>query len=101
MATLFDPVPTVAPQVNPSPTQNIEVPEGAFGGLSARAMQGLGQSIEKAGETGMDVLTARQHLNNEVHASEVHTWLSDQITDKYGQFDRLEGKAALDALPKF
>lgn len=101
MATLFDPVPTIAPQANPSPGQTIDVPEGAFGAATARATQGFGQSVTKAAETGMDVITARAHLDNEVHASEVNTWLADQITDKYGQFTKLEGKAALDALPQF
>lgn len=101
MATLFDPVPTVAPQVNPSPGQTIDVPEGAFGAATARAVTGFGGAVTKAAETGMDAITARQHLNNEVHASEVSTWLADQITDKYGQFTKLEGKTALDALPQF
>lgn len=101
MATLFDPVPTVAPQVNPSPGQAIDVPEGAFGAASARATTGFGQTVTKAAETGMDAATARQHLDNEIHASAVSTWLADQVTDKYGQFTKLEGKAALDALPQF
>lgn len=101
MASLFDPVPTVAPQTGAAPGMNIQANPNAFGANVGAAVSELGGSIEKASATGMDALTAKQHLTNEVHASEVNTWLADQITDRHTKFATLEGKAALDALPQY
>ncbi len=101
MATLFDPVPTVAPQTNAAPGQNIRADPSAFGADVGRAVSGFGESVEKASSIGMDALIARQKMDNEVHASELNTWLADRITDRYGEYAKLEGRSAQDALPGF
>lgn len=98
----FSPVPTIAPTGAPAGRENISAatPE-AFGGLIAGAEQKLGQGIESVGNAGLDVLTAKQHLTNEISASETNTWLAKNLTDKFNDFGRLQGKAAQDALPQF
>lgn len=98
---LFEPVPTVAPTGAPDDYQRIQASPEAFGMATAQGLANLGQGIEKVGETGLDILTARQHLTNEVHSSEVNTWLADKITDRHSTFSQLTGKAALDALPQY
>lgn len=98
---LFNPVPTVAPTGPPDDYQRIQANPEAFGASIARGISHFGQSVEKLGETGMDVATARQHMLNEVHASEVNTWLADQITERHTKFGQLEGKAAYDGLPEY
>jgi uncharacterized protein (TIGR02594 family) len=72
-----------------------------FGGYQARAGEAFGQSLEKAGETGLSVLTERQRMVNDIHSADVNTWYADQVTDKYSKFSQLEGRAANDALPQF
>lgn len=98
----FDPVPTIAPTGAPAGRENISAatPE-AFGGLIAGAEQKLGQGIESVGEAGLTQLQAKQHLTNEISASETNTWLAKNLTDKFNDFGRLQGKAAQDALPQF
>src|SRR5258708_5184549 len=80
-------------RIDPSPVD--------FGGSVGQAEEKLGGAIGQAGETGMNAIVARQQLTNEVHSSEVNTWLADKITDRYSEFSKLEGRAALDGLPAF
>lgn len=101
MASLFDPVPTVAPETHPSRGFDIQANPAAFGADVGRAVSGLGESVQGAARTGMEVLDARQQMNNEIHASELNTWLADRVTDKFNDYSKLEGKAAQDALPQF
>src|SRR5258708_6636305 len=95
-------VPTVNPagapggdyeRIDPSPID--------FGGGIGQAQEKLGGAIGQASETVSNAAVARQQLTNEVHSSEVNTWLADKITDKYSDFSKLEGRAALDGLPAF
>lgn len=97
----FSGVPSVTPTGAPSDEQRISATPEMFGGSIARAEQTLGQGVEHAGETGLDVITARQHLTNEISASETNTWLAKNLTDKFNDFGKLQGKAAQDALPQF
>lgn len=98
---LFDPVPSIAPTGPVDAQQRIQTPEDAFGGGIAKAISQVGAAGEKLGETGMQIATARQMLDNEVHASEVNTWLANKITDRHAQYAVLEGRAAMDALPQY
>jgi hypothetical protein len=97
----FNPVPEVAPTGPSNAREHIQATPEMFGGLIAGAEQKLGQGIENAGEAGLSALTAKQHLTNEISASETNTWLARNITDKFNDFGRLQGKAAQDALPQF
>lgn len=89
------------PRAAPAPDFAIHAGPESFGGFQAHALGSVGQGAEKLGETGLDVATARQHLQNEVHASELNTWLADRITDRHAAFATLEGRAAMDALPQY
>jgi GH24 family phage-related lysozyme (muramidase) len=93
--------PSVAPTGAPGDDyEHIESSPAAFGGAIARGEQTLGAGVEHAGEAGLDVLTARQQLQNEVHANEKLTWGAGQAMDKTEGFLQLEGKAASMALPQ-
>jgi soluble lytic murein transglycosylase-like protein len=88
--------------------QHIATDANMFGGFGAKALQtfgsgleNLGSGLSKAGDAGLDIATHQQEMQNEVHASEVNTWLADRITDRHAQFATLEGRTALDQLPKY
>ncbi len=98
----FSGVPEVAPTGAPgNDYERIQASPEMFGGLIAGAEQKLGSSMESASEHGMSYLQAKQGLTNEISASETNTWLAKNLTDKFNDFGRLEGKAAQDALPQF
>lgn len=97
----FNGVPTVAPTGAPGGRENISASPEMFGGLIAQGEQKLGQGIESVGKEGLSYLDAKQHLTNEISASETNTWLAKNLTDKFNDFGRLQGKAAQDALPQF
>lgn len=98
----YSPVPSVSPTGAPGGDfENIQANARMFGGSIAQAEQGLGASIEKAGNTGADVAIQQTTLDDQTHADEVHSWQSDQVTDAQGQFLTLRGKDAMEALPAF
>lgn len=105
----FSGVPTISPTGAPgNDYQHVVADPAAFGGLIATARgklggaeEKLGSGLESVGKAGLDYATARQHLTNEISASETNTWLAKSVTDKFNDFGRLQGRAAQDALPKF
>jgi muramidase (phage lysozyme) len=98
----FQPFPSVMPSGAPgNDYEHIEARPEMFGGLLARGTQTLGQGIEHAGEAGLDYLTERNTLNNQIHASELHSDFSDKATDLVTKYSQLQGRSALDALPQF
>jgi|SRR5579862_7460388 len=98
----FDPVPEVSPIGAPGGDyQHIEATPEMFGGLIARSAERLGQGVESAGEAGLGYLTEKQNLNNQIHASQLHSWFTDQATDLVTKYSQLQGQSALNALPKF
>jgi hypothetical protein len=103
MAHILDvELPTVEPSGATSARgMDIRTTADMFGGIGARAVEGLGGALEKAGNTGVDILAARQALTNEVHANEKLTWYADQATNKWEAYKQLEGKSAAEALPQF
>lgn len=88
--------------------QNIATSPDMFGALGARALQSYGAGLEnlgsgltKAGDTGLDIATQQNELQNRVHAADVRSWYADQTTDLHSKFMSLSGRAALDALPQY
>src|SRR5579883_2251241 len=67
----------------------------------SRALGQLGQGAEAVGNAGFDVLRQRQERTNEIGTSETNTWLAKAFTDRLNDFQRLQGRAAQDALPKY
>ena len=94
-------VPEVTPQGPVNTSENIPSTPGMFGGFGAQAAEKAGQGIETAADTGLDVMTAKAHLTNEIHAGELNSWLADKLTDEYSNFSQLRGRAAQEALPQF
>jgi GH24 family phage-related lysozyme (muramidase) len=93
--------PTVSPENVPLGSERIQTSPDMFGGLIAGAEQRLGQGVESAAEAGLSYLQERQHLDNQVHGAEVHSWLTDQATDLQSKFTQLKGNAAMLALPQY
>jgi hypothetical protein len=105
----YEPYPGVNPTGAPGDDYlRIQADPNAFGlsvakGQEAlgRGEEALGQGIEHAGNVGLEAATARQNLQNEVHATSVNTWLNNKITDRWSKFSLLQGRAALDGLPQY
>lgn len=81
--------------------QRIDSNPNMFGALGAKAEQQLGQGIEKAGNTGIEIATEQNQIQNKLHAADVKSWYADQTTDLHTKFMSLSGRAALDALPEY
>ena len=94
--------PTVNPAgASPDDYQKIDASPDAFGASVGKATEGLGQAVTGAADTALDVQTQRQQMQNEIHASDMNTWLSNAITDRYSQQQKLQGQDAINALPQF
>jgi hypothetical protein len=98
----YTPYPTAQPSgAPPNDYEHISASPEMFGGLIAGAEEKLGGAIEKASDTGFNVLAARAALNNEVHASEKLTWAAGQFGTEWEGFKKLEGKSAAMGLPDY
>ena len=95
-----------SPQVQPTgaPSNDYEritaSPED-FGAIKGKAFEKLGQGIEQASNEASDVWIQQQRMDNQVHASELHSWFSDQGTDLVSKFYTLEGRAGISQLPDY
>ena len=96
---------TPYPQINPTggtgAREQISTSPAMFGAAGAEALGQLGQGLEKAGETGLDLAGQQARLDADSHANELHAWQSKQVTDAQEQYLQLRGKAAVDQLPAF
>lgn len=96
-----DSVPTVNPAGAPDVHQRIDASPDAFGAAIGRGLQGFGQGLEKASSVGFEVAREQEQMDARTHASEVHTWESERVTEAQEQFLAKKGKAAQMALPEF
>jgi muramidase (phage lysozyme) len=92
------------PEINPSgaPSDDYErIPSSpaSFGAFGAEALKQTGEGLTKTAVTGLDYLTQQNEYNNQIHASELHSWFSDQAGDLVSKHSELQGRAALAALP--
>lgn len=89
-------VPTAQADVTaPTPdTLRVQVGPNAFGANVGQALQGAGREITQ------DVL-AKQALTNEMTANDMNTGAANKFTQAWSQFSRLQGNAAVNALPQF
>lgn len=95
-------LPEANPQGAPGGTfQHIDTNPNMFGGFGAKAEQMLGAGLEKAGNTGVEIATEQNQIQNKLHAADVKSWYADQTTDLHTKFMSLSGRAALDALPEY
>jgi hypothetical protein len=97
----YQPFPTVNPVGTSNDYEQIHSDPGMFGGLIAQGEEKLGQGMEQAGVTGLDVATTQQRLDNTVHSAEIMKWQSGQGTDALEKFRELRGRAPRDALADY
>lgn len=69
----FNPLQTVMPSAAPTPGQSQRADSSAFGADVGRAMQGLGSTLEQAGDVASKHAIAFQDLNNETYAKQADT----------------------------
>ncbi|HEX4044007.1 MAG TPA: hypothetical protein VHY10_20090 [Xanthobacteraceae bacterium] len=94
--------PSVAPTGAPGDDyQRIQTSPEMFGGAIARGEEKLGQGVENVGEAGLQTLTARQGMLNEVHGTELASRAADSLGNAYADFSQLQGKAAVDGRPAY
>lgn len=89
-------VPTAQADVTaPTPdTLRVQVSPNTFGANIAQAVQGAGHEFVQ------DALT-KQALTNEMTANDMNTSAANKFTQAWSQFSRLQGNAAVNALPQF
>jgi len=97
----YQPFSTVAPSSAGTPSVNIATPEAAFGGAVAHAVNALGKDISGAGDEIFKRAMALQELQNESDARQATTDYMIHAGKLHADFSALQGKAAVDAYPKY
>lgn len=93
----YSPVPTVEPaQGGPGPL-SVATPIEAFGGATAKAVQGLGAQLGHVGDELFSRAIAIQQLNNDAAATEADTAYMMLAGKRHAEYNALEGKARVDA----
>jgi len=75
----FNPLPTINPDASPTPGMRQNATADAFGADQGRALQGLGQTLEQAGDVANRHALAFQELNNETYAKQADTDLQKRL----------------------
>ena len=97
----YSPVPTVEPaQGGPGPI-NIATPIEAFGGATAKAVQGLGAELGKIGDEVFHRAIAIQQLNNDAEAKDADSTYMIAAGDLHAKYNALQGKERVDAYPQY
>lgn len=98
----YTPIPEVSAN---GPVQNLQMNVRAnpadFGGLVGEAEQRAASQIGQGGQEMMQAGMYRRDLTNEIWANDANTAAMKQMTDAWSDYNKLEGRAAQDALPKF
>lgn len=98
----YSPFPTVNPNVGGTGArERIDARPDAFGAQIGQAVQTLGGAVEKAAMTGLELVRTQDEIDAVTHASELHSWQSEQTSRAQAEFLSLKGKAAVDAQPEF
>jgi muramidase (phage lysozyme) len=92
------------PEINPAGApgddyERIRSSPASFGAFGAEALKQSGEGLVKASTAGLNYLTEQNQYNNQIHASELHSWFSDQSGDLVSKHSELQGRAASDQLP--
>jgi len=98
----YSPVPSISP--NPgqgTPSLSVNAPSEAFGGNIAAAIGGLGRAVDKAGDEIYARGAAMQDLFNHSEAQQADADFMEKVGGIKAQYDTLQGKAAVDAYPKY
>ena len=97
----YEPYPEVKPDAAPTAKEDIHTDADMFGGAIAKSLGTFGSGLEHASEEGFSVATTQAQMDARTHASELHSWQSDQVTNEQEKFLALRGKDAEMALPDF
>jgi hypothetical protein len=93
--------PTVEPIGPPSGDfEHIPSSPEMFGGLRAKAEEQFGGGLEHGADAAISYLDEVNKFNDQTHASELHSWGTDQAGDLVSKHSELTGRAAADALPQ-
>ena len=84
-----------------TPEMNPRVPQAAFGGEVAASFSTLGKAVEGAGNELFARALSLQNLNNETEAKEADAKYMIGAGELHAKYSSLEGKAAVDAYPKY
>jgi hypothetical protein len=93
----YRPYPTEEPAVVPTPSLRTSASPESFGAAQARALQGLGGTLEKAGDEVAKTVLAQQAIVNDTWAKEADIKAMDSIGKLDADYKRLEGVNAWDA----
>lgn len=94
-------VPQVAPQDTPIPRYQADAGPAAFGVNIAQATQHLGEVAQGAGSELFARGLAMQDLYNHSEAQQADADYMQKSGELHAQYSSLEGKAAVDAYPKY
>ena len=85
----YEPFPSVNPAGAPSgDMERIQASPAAFGANKAQAEESLGQAGVHAAVQGFDYLDLQGRMDAQTHAAELHSWQSDQVTERAPSNDR-------------
>lgn len=94
----YTPFSTVDPSSGGGEHLTVSTPPDAFGTGIARAVEGLGSTLEKSGDELFTRAMALQDLRNETDAREAQTQYAQKASELHASYGALEGKAAADGL---
>ena len=92
-------VPDVVPQASGSRELTVRTNSNAFGDIVGQATQHLGRALEGAGDELFRRAIALQDLRNETEAREADAKYMEQTGKLEAEYNSLEGKAQVEALP--
>lgn len=102
MATVpYSSVPQVTAQDISTPSLRATPEANTFGAGVARAVQGLGQTLEHSGDQIWQRAVALQEVQNDTAARDADTNYMIQTGKLHAEFSSLQGQAAVDAFPKY
>lgn len=94
-------VPTVSPQLDPTPRYVADARPESFGVNIAQATQHLGQVAEGAGNELFTRAIAMQDLYNHSEAQDADAKYMQKAGELHSQYSSLSGKAAVDGYPDY
>lgn len=97
----YSPVQSVAPSGGALPSVGVEASGAAFGTGVADAVGSLGKSLQHAGNEIFGRAVWLQQRANETAANDLYVQADIEAGKLKAQYNSLEGKAAVDALPKY
>lgn len=97
----YSPIPDVNPTSGGPGGISVSTPIEAFGGATAKAVQGLGAELGHVGDEIFKRAIAVQQLNNEADANNASTDYMIQAGQLHAQYGALQGQEAVTAYPKY